>query len=255
MFVIAGLDNEPIFTGKLERLPWPDIEVPEYDEVVFGDWRIDSQVATIIRGYFRGLQPSMNNYRLFKVSTEEVYMSVSPMEIESQMPHVAAAEGHTVVVGGGMGLYLYNVLKKDSVSRVTLVEADRSVIDLIEHFALRMEWPNFEKLTIIESDIFELNMLNDKVDFLYVDIWPELMDSYALSDTQFIQGNLKAEEVGFWGQELEFISWMKDSNIQLPTTPDLLSIWADEIDLPISARSLKSYHAWCLAAAEQVVLY
>jgi hypothetical protein len=254
MFAKADYSNEPIFTGILDRLPWPDVEIPGYEEVAFGDWRIDNQSDTIIRGYFRGLQPSIDNHRLFRVSTDEVVMSVTPMETESHMPHVAAATGHTVVVGGGMGLVLYNVLKKDSVKRVTLIEIDKHVVDLIEYLATTMRWPGLDKLTIVESDVFDARVKGD-VDFLYVDIWPQLMDGNALSDTKRIQDNLKAKVVGFWGQELEFISWMQEHDAQLPPTRKLLRLWLDDIGLPLMVKPVNYYPKLCLAAAEQVVLY
>jgi predicted membrane-bound spermidine synthase len=67
-------------------------------------------------------------------------MSLSPVEVESLAPHVPHMRGHVVIAGLGMGLALYNALRRPAVWRVTVVERDPEVIALFD--AIRgAEWP------------------------------------------------------------------------------------------------------------------
>jgi hypothetical protein len=43
---------------------------------------------------------------------ERTWMSSARDEVDSQTPHVAAAFGHTVLMGAGMGIALFNLLSK-----------------------------------------------------------------------------------------------------------------------------------------------
>ena len=109
------------------KLPWPELEVPEYSEASNGGgWKLEKKTPPMIRGYFNGLQiPKNDNWVLTKDNT--FWMSLTPMETESQAPHAAAATGHTVIMGFGMGMLAYNVPKKPEVTKVTVIEIDPEV--------------------------------------------------------------------------------------------------------------------------------
>ena len=69
-------------------LPWPEIRIPPYRTGRVGAWELKRQEQPVLRGYFRGLQACAENYLL--VRDDRVWMSLSPVEIESLAPHVAA---------------------------------------------------------------------------------------------------------------------------------------------------------------------
>jgi hypothetical protein len=82
-------------------LPRPEIRIPPYRPGRMGAWELKRQVQPVLRGYFRGLQACTENYVL--VRDNRVWMSLSPVEVESLAPHVAQMRGHVVIAGLGMG--------------------------------------------------------------------------------------------------------------------------------------------------------
>jgi hypothetical protein len=109
-------------------LPWPAIKVPTYQTRRVGAWELRRQNQPVLRGYFRGLQACTENYLLMR--DNRVWMSLSPVEIESLAPHVAHMRGHVVIAGLGMGLALYNALLRPAVRQITVLELDSEVIAL-----------------------------------------------------------------------------------------------------------------------------
>ena len=78
-------------------LPWPEIRIPPYRTGRVGAWELKRQEQPVLRGYFRGLQACAKNYVL--VREGRVWMSLSPVEIESLAPHVAHMRGRVVIAG------------------------------------------------------------------------------------------------------------------------------------------------------------
>lgn len=95
-----------------------------------GDWELKRQFQPVLRGYFRGLQTATENYLLTRGG--RVWMSLSPVEIESLAPHIPHMRGHVVIAGLGMGLALHNALLRPAVRRFTVVECDAEVIALFD---------------------------------------------------------------------------------------------------------------------------
>lgn len=60
-----------------------------------------------------------------------IIMSDTPDEMRDHIHAVHRARGHVLINGLGIGMVLANVLKKDSVERVTVVEIDADVIALV----------------------------------------------------------------------------------------------------------------------------
>lgn len=185
-------------------------------------------------------------------------MSLTPMELESQAHHVHYATGHTVIAGGGMGVAMANIMKKDTVHRVTVIEKEPEIIELLSLWARMYEWPGREKVRFIEEDARTVTDLG-RIDYLFVDIWPHLMSEAALKDTQRIQGNLEARKVGYWGQELDFISYMHDviekyGSWRKPLKTDFYR-WGKEVNLPFVIRDKDRLWFWSYKAAQNVHQY
>jgi len=92
-------------------LPWEPLEMPPLSTFNTDNVSLELENIPLIRGYFQGMQAGINNWVLKKDG--ELWMSLTPMELESHMPHCNAATGHTVIVGAGLGLILFNVLKRN----------------------------------------------------------------------------------------------------------------------------------------------
>jgi hypothetical protein len=130
------------------------------------------------------------------------------------MPHIAAAKGTVVVAGLGMGFYVYNIIRRPEVERVIVVEKDRDLVRLFDRAIDRLQWKGRNKFELVIKDALEYKP-DHHVDFLYADIWPFLGDSEALSLTKQIQANIKAEQVGFWGQEFDFATWLIEHKLRI----------------------------------------
>jgi len=62
---------------------------------------------------------------------EEPWMSCTPSEIITQRPGLKLAHGHVVIAGLGLGWALVEVLKKRTVTKVTLVEISQELVDWV----------------------------------------------------------------------------------------------------------------------------
>jgi hypothetical protein len=239
--------NSNIKFPKYE-LPWPEPSVPRYKPASIGKWKCSPTPAgNAILGYFRPQNwvPTGWMFEQKLGGKWRRWMSLTPMELESHMPHIAAAKGTVVVAGLGMGMYLYNILRKSEVTRVIVLERDRDVFRLFNHTTGYTKWDGAEKMELILGDAFTYRP-DFPVDFLYADIWEFLGDERALENTQRLQANIKAAEVGFWGQEWDYITYLMHREglsgpLDVRCTPASYQAFCDEIGLPLVERANKRY--------------
>jgi len=222
-------------------LMWPELCVPIYRPATIGNWSLKKVKQVTQFGYFQDWQGQGDigalNYG------EQTWMSSARDEVDSQTPHIAAAFGHTVLMGAGMRIALFNLLSKLDVTRVTLIERDPLVIELIRRSTDFDAWPGIGKLGIEITDA--LAYLPDlPVDHIYADIWAKPAEPQSISDMQRIQANVRASRVGWWGQELLFLDWLAG---ETPTVENY-SAWADELGLPLLEQNNPAY----TVAVEQV---
>jgi ribosomal protein S18 acetylase RimI-like enzyme len=244
-FVFVG---EEAFYSTMEwdpamarNFPWTGLCVPLYRPATLGNWSLKKVKQVAQFGYFQdwhgqGDIDVLNN-------GEQTWMSSAYDEVDSQAPHVAAAFGHTVLMGAGMGIALFNLLLKSEVTRVTLIERDSLVIELLRQSTNFDSWRGIEKLHIVIGDA--LSYLTDlPVDHLYADIWATPGEQQSIVDMQRIQANLRAGRVGWWGQELIFLDWLAGET----ATVENYSAWADQLGLPLIEQNKPAY----MSAIEQV---
>jgi len=95
-------------------------------------------------------------------------MSDTPMEMNTHLEFFAAARGHVLINGLGLGMIAWNVAEKDVVESVTVVELDVDVIKLVgEHI-------KHPKITIVQGDAFTYKPElppDGKFDAVWHDIW------------------------------------------------------------------------------------
>lgn len=249
-----------VFGGAAPNSPADAFTVcPEYKEGKYGEWRLQRLPYTsgYVRGYFAGLQPFRDNFVLKRGDT--VWMSLSPMERESQMLHVKAARGHVVIAGLGMGWLVANVARKPEVERVTVLELNPEVVELFGRILPAYEGQ--EKVTIRQGNALAAvpAFLSSPVDLLAADIWPKLGAERALGDVKKMQANLHANAVAWWGMELDFISWCaeqpQDHFARCEPTRADYQRWAREINLPLIEQDNLDYPGMAVFAAKQVLLY
>lgn len=212
--------------------------LPAYRAGAFGAWEIRVSYMAGGRGYWG------DSYQAFETAImtgpgpaqKSAWMSLMPVEIESQEIGLLGARGHTVILGLGMGWLAANVALRPAVDRVTVVERDPDVIALIEAQAIFDELPQSarEKLAIVEADALEWRP-DSPVDTLQADIWLSLLEDRKLDDVRKMQRNVEAAEVYFWGQEMEI--W-RHACRRANGPPDLdietiRSVVSEDIGLPL----------------------
>lgn len=236
-------------------LPWPDLAVPKYRGCTLGGWKISRTTGTALGsrsfGYFRPFIPQPPGWMLRCRHDNEwhVWMSLTLMEQESHMPHLAAAVGDVVVAGLGMGMFLYNLVLKPEVQRITVLEHDPKIVKLFFETTKAQRWPNFHKVNIITTDALEYTP-SKAPDFLYADIWKFVGDENALRMTQQMQKNIRAKEVGYWTQEFDFAKWGIQNELPIISS-DLTQRYQDFIaasKLPLIGQQTPGYAPLALAA-------
>ena len=99
-------------------------------------------------------------------------MSTVPAEINDLMSVFLYAEGNVLINGLGLGIAVKICLDKPEVSRVTVIELDPDVIELVGSHYLKRD-P--ERLKIIQGNAFEWKPPNGmRYDFVWHDIWDEI---------------------------------------------------------------------------------
>jgi len=93
-------------------LPWPPAQIPKYHAGKCERWSMaPTPKMRMTAGYFLPAIRQPAGW-VIKHDGKNVWMSLTAMEIESHLPHLAAARGHTVIMGLGMGFALYNIALK-----------------------------------------------------------------------------------------------------------------------------------------------
>lgn len=226
--------------------PYPDLVCPDYRTGRYGQWNLDRYDVPFLRGYFTCYQAASPNYRLFRGHT--IWMSCTPMERESLAPHAACAYGNVVIMGLGMGLLLYNILQREEVERVTIIECDREIVELFHHIATPEAWDNWHKAEIVIADALHWQP-SEPVDFLSVDIWPKLWDNRLLEDSRKIQRNVNAKQVALWGQELDFMGYVAERGYDAPPTLEQYCEYVQFLGLPLIELDNPDYPEYCYRAA------
>ena len=242
--------------------PFPPMKVPKFEAVRYGPWELFEQTGIMVRGYFGGFQPFPHNWALAKHSMREgtplkqIWMSISPMELESQSHHVLAAKGKVLIGGGGMGVVAWNCAMKPEVESVEIIERDHRIIEMLVYMAKTFEWENWHKVSIIHGDILKLGPLPGKRwDVAIIDIWPTIGDTRLRKDMRKIVKMYPATEYAAWTMELDFVDWLSDSNIAPDDVrPEHWKQWSEAIGVPM-IQPHPDMAKYALQAVEQVINY
>jgi hypothetical protein len=130
----------------------------------------DLAMVLALEAHDSTLQPGRYT-RLFV--RDELVMSDTYMELESNWPAVCRANGHVLVAGLGLGVILVPMLASPRVEHVTVVEREPDVIALVAPaFATHTARGRLE---IVEADIFTWRPPRGaRYDTIYFDIWPDI---------------------------------------------------------------------------------
>lgn len=248
-----------------EIVPFTPMIAPPYTPMRMGDWEIRKWKlpSDKIAGYWTHSTPvdPDGNWVLVKHSNDggdpQVWMSLTPMELESQGYHARLAKGNVLVAGLGMGVLVYNLLLNREVEQVTVVEQSDEVIQMFHKQAAR--WPRvvsamkMSRLLISHNSAFT-PVFFEPIDLLIADIWQQLGTDQAEPDTLRINDNVKAPIVSWWGQEHSIIDWCISKGWGYPVTREQVDQYQKEKGITLLGADQPAYPFLVSQTAVQMVI-
>jgi hypothetical protein len=197
-----------------------DLFRPVYRPMQGVRWRLYIAPLCIAPGYWSGPQVVTNMAALMRDEGVgkgvRTWMSMTPMEIESQELGCRAAFGHTVVMGLGMGWATANAALRPDVTTVTVVEFDWEVIAMIGEIGVFAQLPPEAqaKITVVRGDALTYTP-DHPADTLLADIWLPLNGDDRVDQVRKMMTNTGASKVYFWGQEMVIARQARDAGLSL----------------------------------------
>jgi len=200
------VDPEAICPADLLGAFGTSLWLPHYRGGSWGEWSMSVILLPAGRGYWGATYTTLGSAVLRGPMRDgdATWMSIVPMEVESQEIGIAAARGHTVILGLGMGWAAANVALNSKVDRLTVIEHDSDVIALVADQGIFDQLPNEarDKITIVQGDAFDWRP-DAAVDSMQADIWAKIVEPGKWDDIHRLQANIGATSLYFWGQEME----------------------------------------------------
>jgi hypothetical protein len=237
--------------GDFETRLW----LPRFRERRRGDWSVGLLPVTAARGYWGRGYRTAGAVMLAGpfAETGAAWMSLVPMEIESLEIGIAAARGHTVVLGLGMGWCAANVALNPAVERVTVVERDPDVIALIAALGIFDQLPADAraKIRMIEQDALGWRP-GERVDCVHADIWATFLAPERWCEVRRFHADIGADGLYFWGQELELwrLACRARDGVPKGLDADALARLVAETGLPLILDPRPDYGARIVEAAQ-----
>lgn len=175
---------------------------PRYQPMQAGNWRLDIVPTLLAPGYWS--PPRIAEDVAILTRDSATWMSMTPLEMESQELGIRLAFGHVVVFGMGMGWAAAATAALDAVTRVTIVECDPDVLQLHRELAVfeQLAPADAAKIHVVEGDARRY-VPAEPVDLLMADIWLPLVGGDRIAEVAEMQANVRARSIYFWGQEME----------------------------------------------------
>jgi hypothetical protein len=141
---------------------------------------------------------------------KELFMNITPMEIQAHINPTKWAQGNILIGGLGMGYFLNIIKDKPGIETICVIEKNQEIIN----WYLSTFSPN-SHIEFICDDI--LRFKSDRLfDFVYIDIWPEFSIDKIESEMQIIANNIHAKLYSFWGIELYWHDHFKVFGSEIP---------------------------------------
>lgn len=127
----------------------------------------------------------------------QLWMSLTPMEIQSQYIPIQISEGNVGIAGLGMGYSLLRIMEKGEVTNITVFEKDQRVLDFFKTNFNKRE--GYQKVKFICDDV--RSMKNRSFDFFYNDIYKSILEDRSFTDMSLLTKNNNINNYWFWGEE------------------------------------------------------
>lgn len=227
-----------------------DLFIPTYQPFSGERWELRVVPMGVCKGYWSDAKIVRDMAVLMRREGERMvsWMSMTPMEIESQEIGCRLATGHTVIMGMGMGWAAANAATQSAVTRVTVVERDPEVIGMIRDTSIFQQLPPAAaaKIAVVQADALEW-VPEAPVDTLLADIWLPLNGDDRVEHVRRMHANTGASRVYFWGQEMVFARRARDTGRVLDDST--LAAIVEELGLPLIGPEWPDYAAFSARAA------
>ena len=129
-----------------------------------------------------------------------IWMCITPNEINTMQKHIDNAKGNVLVFGLGLGYFPYMVSLKKDVKKITIIERDESIINLFLS-NLYPQFINKDKIEIVQDDAFNFLKKNDasRYDYAFFDLWHNAEDGLPLY-IKIKELHLQVKQ-GYWIEE------------------------------------------------------
>ena len=169
---------------------------------------------------------------IFQNSIKSTWMSVSPNEINTMKQPIRNAKGKVLTLGCGMGYFAYMASLKADVESITIVEREKSVIDLFTSFILP-QFKTKDKITVIKDDAIEymMNLEDGLYDYCFADIWIGVMDFEPYIKTKEVCKRFRKMKMEYWIEDAFGI--LLSSHIYI----EMLKAFSKNMNVPLGNRN------------------
>lgn len=215
-------------------------KINEYNNLIslgkIGSFEIKNvnEKKDFINGYMYSKKENINLNILELHGPNNIWMKISPIEIESSYMFIKYASGKVGVVGLGLGYVVQELAKKEEVNEVIVYEIEKDIIDLY--------YSNFEnnsKIKIINEDAYKAN--KERFDFFYVDIYEYKLTKQVVDDYIKFNKLHDIKEYLFWGME-HFLLSCKYEEIVWVYIPELWMEMSKKIFVALQDSNLLAYY-------------
>lgn len=226
-----------------------DLFIPRYRPLSSGAWKLLIAPMVLCPGYWSGTVLVTEMAGLIRDGV--TWMSMTPMELESQETGIRLAHGHVLIYGLGMGWSALVSALREEVETVTVVERDPEILALHRELDVFSQIPPEAraKIRLLEGDALA-HVPDGPVDLLMPDIWARIAGGpQRVEEVRRMQANVGAKSVYFWGQEMEIARHLRQKGHSLDAT-GIAGAIAD-FGLPLIGLELPSYPERLAAAADR----
>jgi len=160
----------------------------------------------------------------------KLWMSITPLEVQSMILPIQRAWGYVGTGGLGMGYFALKCAEKDEVKQIKVWEHNPHVIKFFNSsFSHRK---GFEKIQIIEEDVRQIK--EQQFSYFFMDIYQTQLPDEVLDDTNnFYKNGNDAGQYDFWCQEWAIMQYFMDSGEgSVHLEPDEAILFGEFFDCP-----------------------
>jgi hypothetical protein len=188
--------------------------------------------TTTVEGYMNNMY-SIDPIRIENIPIlyidGQIWMSITPMEVQSHFMPIYLATGIVGVAGLGLGYAVQRMIEKEDVERVNVYEINEDVIQLYLN-----SFGHSPKLQIVRQDVRQMRDMY--YDFFYADIYKDQQDCDATTDYRLLMDNNMISEYFYWTMEANIIELLQGGyGDEIPT-------WLKVVTFPLIDQLQKSTH-------------